>query len=94
MKKLYLQWQNAYRYEGNLRYLIVYDYMCGRKNRYRVLVLNVDDPVTIGRELPMGVVKGLIADYEEAALTLPFYTGRRADVLKCLKKVTKKTLNR
>lgn len=72
-------------YRGIINYLIAYDYGAGLDNRYTVFALNCDDPVTIGRELPLTVVRSVIADFELFAQRLPFYTGGRADVLSCLK---------
>lgn len=81
----------ARRFTGVFRYLIAYDYAAGRSNRYTVLILNVDDPVTVGRELPLPVCKALIRDYEETAYEMGLiFMGDRRDVLKCMKKVTAK----
>ena len=84
----------ARRYDGTFEYLIAYDYNAGSPDRYRVLVLNADDPVTIGRELDLGTVRDLIADYEKEAAKLPCWTGERKDVLLCLKRVSEARLKR
>lgn len=70
-------------YYGVFNYLVSYDYAAGSANRYTVMVLNCDDPVIIGRELPMSCVRPLIRRYEEKAKKLD-YIGERADVLKCM----------
>ncbi len=75
------------RYRGTFHYLIAYDYSSGNNNRYTVLVLNSDDPVVIGRELPLDTVRDLIADYEEEAKKLECWIGERKDVLAVKNKV-------
>jgi hypothetical protein len=77
------------RYQGVFEYLIAYDYSSGNSNRYRVLVLNADDPVTVGRELPLNSVRELISDYENQAKKLPCWIGERKDVLLVMKQVSK-----
>ncbi len=74
-------------YQGIFKYLIAYDHSAGSRNRYTVLVLNVDDPVTIGRELKLCWVRDLIAKYEVEAQKLSYYTGDRKDVLCCMRMV-------
>jgi hypothetical protein len=79
-------------HRGIFEYLIAYDYNAGSPNRYTVLILNVDDPVTVGRELHLSEVRELIADYEKEAAKLPCWTGGRRDVLACLKRVSQMRL--
>jgi len=80
------------RYRGRFEYLVAYDYSAGLPNRYTVLILNVDDPVTVGRELDLATVRGLIEDYEQEAAKFPNWTGGRKEVLACLANVKEKRL--
>lgn len=73
-------------YRGTFEYLVVPSYGAGRKNVYDVLVLNSEDPVTVGRELPLKDVRALIADYESLA-DKPWF-GDRKSVLTCMRRVT------
>lgn len=75
-----------------MNYLVAYDYSAGRADRYTVLVLNADDPVTIGREVDLPTARTLLYEYEAAAKTLPNWTGHRRDVLQCLKQVSEQRL--
>ncbi len=59
--------EQAYSYEGNLHYLISYDDRSGKSNVYTVMILNVDDPVIIGRELDLKVVRSVIERFEAIA---------------------------
>jgi len=52
-------------YNGNVRYIINYDHDAGRKNVYKILIDNSNDPVTIGRELDLKTVRELIDEYEK-----------------------------
>jgi len=83
-----LKLAKAKMYVGVFKYLVAYDYSAGLPERYTVLILNVDDPVTVGRELNLATVRSLIADYEQVGKKLPCYTGGRSDVLLCLKQVS------
>lgn len=56
--------QRAYRIKGHFNYLITYDYMAGRKNRYMVLVLTGEDPLLVGQELPLGFSKKLVERFD------------------------------
>lgn len=76
-------------YQGWMNYIVAYDHMSGRKDRYSLLILNVGDPVTVGREINLATVRSLIAEYEEEAEALPFF-GAREEVLLCLKRVSAK----
>lgn len=67
-------------FHGIVSYLVSYDHAAGLPGRYTVMALNVDDPVVIGRELPIDEVGHLIEDFEEQASRLSFYTGERGDV--------------
>lgn len=50
----------------NRHYLISYDYGSGKKQRYTVIVIDVDDKTeVIGRELPLGYSKKVILRYEK-----------------------------
>lgn len=72
---------NDKRYDGAFKYRILYDYSAGHKDRYLVLVLNVDDPIIIGRELDLKTVLELIEEYEKAAKDIFWFTGDRADII-------------
>lgn len=80
MSKIRLSIAKDKRYRGIFHYLIAYDYSAGLPERYRVLVLNSEDPVTIGRELDLKTVRDLIKDYEVEAAKLPCWIGERKDV--------------
>ena len=80
---------------GNFKYLIAYDHAAGKKDRYTVLILNVDDPVTIGRELDLKTVRSLIADYELEVRNyygtdIQMWEGDRESVRAIMKRVIKK----
>jgi hypothetical protein len=92
MSKIRLSTAKDKRYRGIFNYLIAYDYSAGLPERYRVLVLNSDDPVTIGRELDLKTVRNLIADYEEEAAKLPCCIGSRKDVSLVKTRVTIKRI--
>ena len=75
-------------YRGHANYLVAYDHSAGLKGRYTVYLLNADDPVTIGRELPLKVCRYLINDYEayfraELVKGKP-YLGDRRTALKAM----------
>lgn len=74
-----LQNQRASRARGVFPYLVTYDYSAGKRNRYTVFILTADDPITIGRELPLRDVRRLIEAYETAAVAcrLVYFGGRR-----------------
>lgn len=70
-------------FQGYANYLVAYDHSAGRKGRYTVLLLNADDPVTIGRELPLKSCRWLINDYEayfaiQLGLNKPYHGDRRS----------------
>lgn len=74
---------NDYRYRGHANYLVAYDHSAGMTGRYTVFLLNAEDPVTIGRELPLKICRWLINDYEvyfsaELAKGKPYYGDRRS----------------
>ena len=73
----------ALSYSGKLNYLVILDRNSGKPNVYTVLVPNVNDPVTIGRELPLDVVRDLIARYEKVAPE--YWFGDRRSVLRCIR---------
>ncbi len=71
-------------YQGHAKYVVSYDHAAGRDDRYHVWLLNSGDPVTIGRELDLPIVRGLIEEYEayftdrmKAGLA-PYYGYRRS----------------
>lgn len=78
------------RYQGKtFSYLVVYNHVAGRSDRYEVYITCCDDPVTIGRELDLKTVRNLIEKYESCAATFTDwvvpeegYCGDREDVLK------------
>ena len=88
MNKIRLSSAKDKKYSGIFSYLIVYNYSAGLPERYNVLVLNADDPVTIGRELDLKTVRNLIKDYEKEATKLPCWIGERKDVTKVKVRVT------
>lgn len=53
-------------YFGQMSYLVAYDHAAGSPDRYTVFLLNVDDPITIGRELDLKTCRDVIAQYEGA----------------------------
>jgi hypothetical protein len=92
-RRIRLKKSTSYIYDTHnsvLRYTILYDHSSGYKNRYTVLVLNAEDPVIIGRELPLENVRSLILDYEHEAKKLSNYIGERRDVLLCMQNVIRK----
>jgi hypothetical protein len=76
---------DVYRFSGNLNYLIVRNRNAGKKNVYEVYILNAEDPLTVGRELPIAEVKGLIKDYEKHAPT--YWLGDRGSLNVLLRRV-------
>ncbi len=82
LKKSY----KAYTYEGNFYYLALYDTRSGRSNRYTLMILNSEDPVVIGRDLPLRDVRTLIVRFE--ALAPRDWFGERSPVLTTMKLVT------
>lgn len=92
MKKIRLSRSKDKRYRGIFEYLIIYNYNAGKPSRYDVLVLNSDDPVIIGRELPRDCLRSLIKDYEKEAAKLPCWIGLREDVKSVKRKVIIKKL--
>jgi len=92
MSKIRLSTAKDKKYSGIFSYLIIYNYSAGLAERYNVLVLNVDDPVTIGRELDLKTVRNLIKDYEEEAVKLPCWIGERLDVMRVRNRVTIKRI--
>lgn len=80
MKKIVLSDAKDKRYSGVFEYLINYNYNAGKSDRYNVMILNVEDPITIGRELPLPFVMELIAQYEYFAAQLPNWYGSRKDI--------------
>lgn len=81
-------------YRGIMNYLVSYDHSSGSSNRYTVFVLNVDDPVTIGRELDLATVRDLIQNYENEAKSMPTFWGSRLQVLRCMKRVENRRLKK
>lgn len=51
MKRIQFKQTIARVHRGKFNYLIAYDHMAGRKNRYEVMILAEKDLVVIGREL-------------------------------------------
>lgn len=88
MKQIRFSDVKSKRYSGLLEYLIVYDYNAGKSKKYSVFVLNPDDPVTIGRELPLSSARLLIKNYEELISKFPIFLGGRKDILKILNNFT------
>lgn len=88
--------QKAYRVQGLFKYLITYDYMAGRKNRYTTFVLTDGDPVVLGRELSLKASKAQVQWFEKASAEFleggEFYSGSRTDVDFVLYQVKKKSL--
>ncbi len=81
-------YKDAYGYS----YLIRRNYSAGRKDVYDVYILNVNDPITIGRELDLKYVRDLIYDYENEA---NFLSKKKLDIYSldiiklCIKNVAK-----
>lgn len=82
----------AFTYNRTFTYLIVYDHSSGRKGRYTVYVTTSDDPVTIGRELPLDSARTCIERFEEFAPK--GWIGNRRPVLNTLKRVIAGNLQR
>lgn len=83
--------QRAFRVRGVFNYLIAYDYSAGSRNRYTVLILTAEDPVTIGRELPLGHARDVIEAFETAATACRLvYFGGRRQALSFMKKMVAK----
>lgn len=66
-----LRHQSAQRYHGFANYLVSYDYMAGKRDRYTTIVLCADNALVIGRQLTLGQTKSLIADYEAIGTARP-----------------------
>lgn len=74
---------------GVFTYLIIPDRNSGRKNVFTVLVKNVSDPVTIGRELPIADARQLIVDFENVPKNFVNF-GDRGGVVARLNRVLNK----
>lgn len=81
-----LKENRAYRFHGKLRYVALLNRSSGRSGRYDLFVLNAEDPVTIGREIPKSLCNELIEDYE--TLADPHWLGGRAYILKLQRTVS------
>lgn len=57
----------AHRFTGTFKYLAIANHASGVPNRYDVFIETADNPVIIGRELPLDFVKQLIKKYERHA---------------------------
>jgi len=86
MVRVYLKQAKSFRYHGSCSYLVSYDYSSGRKDRYEVYLLSSEDPVVIGRELPLSSVRKVIADHEDVAKDM-FYIGERSMAIEIAKSV-------
>jgi hypothetical protein len=67
----------AYMVKGILKYLITYDHVSGKKDRYTVVIPTSDDPVVIGRELDLKTVRSLIQELEDWLGTSYWFGDRR-----------------
>lgn len=83
-------------FRGVMTYRIEYNYNAGHPERYTLLIeCSVDDPLTVGRELPLPYIRELIADYESTIKTMPGvadtrggWSGRKKDAVACIKLVS------
>lgn len=76
-----LQRVDARWYNGkNLTYNIVEDVNSGRSAVYNVYLRTADDPVTIGRELPLKSCRKLIAEYEAQTVNVVYMGDRRTAI--------------
>ena len=82
----------VYRFHGKLRYVAILNRSSGRRGRYDLLILNADDPVTAGREIPLSLCNELVEEYEE--LADPHWLCGRTHLLTLLKKVSAARLKR
>jgi len=71
----------CFEHSGFAHYVVMLDSRAGRKGVYTVLVCTADDPVTIGRELPLDHARTLIEEFDQ---TMRGYTGDRRFVLRRL----------
>ncbi len=51
-------------YAGKFNYLVLYDYASGNKDRYTVWAVCAEEPVVIGRELPISHCKRVMQDLD------------------------------
>jgi hypothetical protein len=82
MKLIKLSDVKCKKYSGRFNYLIIHDFSAEKANRYSVFILNSDDPVVIGRELPLSSARFLIKKYEELALKSSVFLAERKSALK------------
>lgn len=76
-------------YDGYFTYLVIPNHHAGRKNVYDVLVRCPSDPVTIGRELDLPIVRSVILDWEVIGKkAVPDYIGDQGQVRAALAAVS------
>lgn len=77
---------SGFRYKHHAEYFVLLDRSAGRRNVYTVLLVTSDDPIVIGRELPLLIAKVQVALYEERFEAFPYY-GSRKQALAARRKV-------
>ena len=80
MSKIKLKKLPARIYSGKFLYLVALCRRAGRKGVYNVYVLSSEDPVTIGRELPLRNVRELIAKFDSLC-KVPWYGDKETVLL-------------
>jgi hypothetical protein len=81
----------SFLYHGMMDYLVVYDERAAKKQRYTVMVLNVEDPVIVGRGVSKRSCLEIIAEYEveiQRAKEGGAWYGDRTNVLDCVEAIT------
>lgn len=67
------------------KYFILPKRESGRRNRFNVIVPTSEDPVVVGRELPLGYIKKYLKEFERVNNKVVWFGGRK-QVLAALKR--------
>lgn len=74
----------AFVYNKHANFLVSYDHMSGKKDRYTVLILTSGEPIVIGRELDLPYIRKLIEEYNEEFIG---WTGERREAVRICQRV-------
>lgn len=81
----------AKRFTGACDVWVLHDQNAGRRDVYTVLVMTSDDPVTVGREVPIDLALELVSEYQEQARQAA-YMGDRTTALEMRRCIARKRL--
>lgn len=84
---------DCWTHQGLLKYVATLDEASGKSDRYTLAIHNTDDPVIVGREVTMDLVKELVGTFEEVAKDFPGYIGEREDIIRMVQIVTARRLH-